>query len=70
MKSKLIFFVIFAFLILGTTTNTHCCTVGAVAGSVTQDGRPIIWKTRDSADDQQTIKFIDNSSDNSKYSYV
>ena len=67
MNSKKTYLFIWILLSLfGFFKSLECCTVGAVSGSVTQDGRPIIWKTGDGADNQKTIKYFDNEN----YSYV
>ena len=63
-------YIILILVILGIAKPIQCCTVGVVSGNVTQDGRPLIWKTRDSSDGPNVVRYVDNSSDPGLYSYV
>ena len=64
LKSKGIIFLLLAGLIF--VGNLSACTIGAASGRATADGRPMIWKTRDTIrknnevfyNDQYKYKFI------------
>ncbi len=55
----------FLFLLLLIYDGTHCsaaqdeqCTLGVAAGKATQDGRPMIWKTRDTSELDNEVAFV------------
>lgn len=63
-KDSISVWVAFAILILVMSTDPgESCTVGVVSGSVTIDGRPLLWKNRDRADvhNQEVRYFSDGS---------
>jgi hypothetical protein len=45
MKIAKCFFIIIFFFFL---KDVYCCTTAVISGKATKDGRPIIWKLRDS----------------------
>ncbi|MDR2585082.1 MAG: hypothetical protein LBC84_02515 [Prevotellaceae bacterium] len=54
-----IFLSLFLFLLLSPTPS-HACTSAIVTGKVTSDGRPLLWKHRDTGQEQNRIEFITN----------
>ncbi len=34
-----------------------CCTIGIANGTATSDGRPLMWKSRDTSDHQQVVRY-------------
>jgi len=59
---------ILAILALGLSNYVEACTIGAVSGRVTSDGRPLIWKTRDRAESKQNNSLVYNTS--FKYKFI
>ena len=49
--------------------KTNCCTTAIFSGKVTQDGRPIIWKNRDSSFEQNRVEYV-SSGGPVKYSFI
>lgn len=49
--------------------KTNCCTTAIFSGKVTQDGRPIIWKNRDSSFEQNRVEYI-SAGGAVKYSFI
>lgn len=49
--------------------KTNCCTTAIFSGKVTQDGRPIIWKNRDSSFEQNRVEYVPAGGD-VKYSFI
>ena len=47
----------------------YCCTTAIFSGKVTKDGRPIIWKNRDSGFLQNRVVYV-NACDTVKYSFI
>ncbi len=53
-------------IILGYTINTSACTTAVVSGKFTKDGRPILWKHRDTWAVNNVIRIFDDG----KYTYA
>lgn len=49
--------------------KTNCCTTAIFSGKVTQDGRPIIWKNRDSSFEQNRVEYV-SAGGPVKYSFI
>ena len=49
--------------------NGYCCTTAIFSGKVTRDGRPIIWKNRDSGFIQNRVEYVP-AGDVVKYGYI
>ena len=49
--------------------KTNCCTTAIFCGKVTQDGRPIIWKNRDSSFEQNRVEYV-SAGGAVKYSFI
>ena len=47
----------------------YCCTTAIFSGKVTKDGRPIIWKNRDSGFMQNRVVYV-SACDTIKYSFI
>ena len=65
MKTKIIVFSIFFFLII-SCTNTFACTTFLISGKYTADGKPILFKNRDTDNMQNSLVFFDDG----KYKYI
>jgi len=65
-KYILILLAFFFQLSVSSQTNFDECTIGVAHGSVTQDGRPLVWKTRDYDSNHMGLKNL-NSYD---YNYI
>ncbi len=50
------------------TADFEECTIGVAAGSATSDGRPLVWKTRDTSERDNEVVYFPTSS--SYYSYI
>jgi len=63
MINKTTFFKIILFITLGAFAILHAeeCTVGVVSGAVTSDGRPLLWKNRDSSNRDNEVAFFKGS---------
>lgn len=57
-----------ALFVLMTITgfDSEACTSAIISGRVTADGRPLLWKNRDTSDDQNKVMFFNDG----KYRYV
>lgn len=60
---------IFIMLLLSTTLfiNTYACTMAVISGNVTSDGRPVLWKNRDTKAHNNEIKFFNDGIQNDGY---
>jgi len=61
MKSGLILICILVLVEIGIT-----CTTAVISGKATKDGRPLLWKHRDSSDDLTSIEYFTDG----KYDYI
>jgi len=59
---KCIFLIVFSFAVLVFAQNEEC-TIGVAVGSATEDGRPMIWKTRDYASEPDNELVFNTSYD-------
>ena len=50
-------------------SKTYCCTTAIFSGKVTRDGRPIIWKNRDSGFEQNRVEYVP-CGESVKYSFI
>lgn len=48
MKKKFFIISLIFMLLLSTCINAHACSIAGAIGDYTTDGRPVIWKNRDS----------------------
>ena len=55
MKKILIFLSIFTF---GIIVESIACTSAIITGKITPDGRPLLWKHRDTGEDNNRIQFF------------
>lgn len=55
-----------ALLLILCTTVVYPCTVAVISGKATPDGRPLLWKNRDSGFAENSVKFFKGK----KYSYI
>lgn len=55
-----------ALLTLLPVSAVLACTAAVISGKATPDGRPILWKQRDTSSDQNCVKYFPGG----KYSYV
>ena len=55
-----------AICILFTAYQTNACTVAVISGKYTKDGRPLLWKNRDTPSINNQIVFFDDG----KYNYI
>jgi hypothetical protein len=55
MKKILIFLSIFPF---GIIVESFACTSAIITGKITPDGRPLLWKHRDTGEDNNRIQFL------------
>ncbi len=61
---SLLFFA-FALAMFATNQMAEGCTIAVVSGSVTQDGRPLLWKNRDITNsnyDRQEVRYFNDGS--------
>ena len=65
MKGIGIFFIAAAVLLF-TAVPAHACSSVVISGKVTPDGRPLLWKHRDSDYLQNSVKFFKGE----KYSFI
>jgi hypothetical protein len=65
MKTKITVFSIFFFLII-SLTYTFACTTFLISGKYTKDGKPILFKNRDTDNMQNSLVFFDDG----KYKYI
>lgn len=64
MKYKNILFLFITFFVINSYTDA--CTVAVVSGKYTKDGRPLLWKNRDTWAVKNHIMFFNNG----KYEYI
>lgn len=62
-KTSILFLVFFSILIL---ENSRSCTVAVISGKYTKDGRPLLWKNRDTWAVNNYIKYFKSG----KYSFM
>lgn len=62
MKRRLYILTLIAAALL-ISTNGDCCTSAIFSGKVTADGRPIIWKNRDSDTEHNRVVYIPSGGD-------
>ncbi len=55
---KNVFFIILIFGFLFTTSIIYPCTVGVASGKITKDGRPLLWKNRDSSGYENYVRYF------------
>jgi len=53
-------------IFLTLTDNTNACTSAIISGRVTPDGRPLLWKQRDTGADQNKVTYFNDG----KYKYA
>ncbi|MFC2152120.1 carcinine hydrolase/isopenicillin-N N-acyltransferase family protein [Bacteroidota bacterium] len=56
----------FIFVFVFSVNNIFACTTAVVSGKYTEDGRPILWKHRDSDFDQNKLMYFTDG----KYNYI
>ena len=39
-------------------TDVYCCTSAIITGKATPDGRPLMWKHRDTGEDNNRVDYI------------
>lgn len=57
MKHKSLFFTVFIFIIL-LSNNSQACTSAIITGKVTANGKPLLWKHRDTGEEQNRIEYF------------
>ncbi len=57
---------IFTFVAFIATNVSYGCTTAVISGKYTADGRPILWKHRDSGTDDNKLMYFDDG----RYSFV
>jgi len=63
---KTIFYLVFLFISLFSALNINACTVAVITGKCTPDGRPILWKHRDTDSLQNVVMYFNDG----KYDYI
>ncbi len=63
---KLIKIIFLALFFLGINNQTKACTVAVISGKYTKDGRPLLWKNRDTWAINNQIMFFNDG----KYDYM
>ena len=48
------------------TTDIYCCTSAIISGKATPDGRPLMWKHRDTGEDNNRVDYIKGP----KYNFI
>ena len=48
------------------TTDVYCCTSAIISGKVTPDGRPLMWKHRDTGEENNRVDYIKGP----KYNFI
>ena len=66
---KRLLYILLAILYLIPQSVGYCCTSAIFSGKVTADGRPIIWKNRDSGTNHNRIAYVE-AGDGIKYSFI
>jgi hypothetical protein len=56
-RFPLIWLVLLFSPVYGQTAGEESCTIGVASGSATEDGRPLLWKTRDSSSPDNEVIF-------------
>ena len=69
MKYRVILILSLLISVLFIPVEGNCCTSAIFSGKVTSDGRPIIWKNRDSAFEHNCVAYV-AASDSVKYSFI
>ncbi|NMB37325.1 MAG: hypothetical protein GX993_04670 [Bacteroidales bacterium] len=68
---KRIFIAVIAALIFIPLQESNACTSAIITGKATPDGRPLLWKHRDTGTLDNRIEYFDKSKDNSiKYAFI
>lgn len=65
MKKNLLFIAIMSFF-LALAGNIQACTSAVISGKITPDGRPLLWKNRDTDYAQNSVKYFSGK----RYSFV
>jgi len=63
---KTIIVLIAAFLIVLNSNEIIACTSAIITGKITPDGRPLLWKNRDTGEDNNRIQFFKGT----KYNFI
>lgn len=63
---KIIIVFIAAFLIVLNDNEVIACTSAIITGKITPDGRPLLWKNRDTGEDNNRIQFFKGT----KYNFI
>ena len=58
--------ILFALSIFLLSNQSNACTVAVISGKYTKDGRPLLWKNRDTPALNNQIVYFDDG----KYSYI
>ena len=45
-------------LVLTITTSAYPCTSAIISGKLTPDGRPLLWKHRDTGEDNNRVQYF------------
>ena len=68
---KRILIVVIAALFFIPLQESKACTSAIITGKATPDGRPLLWKHRDTGTLDNRIEYFDKSKDNSiKYAFI
>jgi len=63
---KIIFIFFGVFLILSNSNDLFACTSAIITGKITLDGRPLLWKNRDTGEENNRIQFFKGK----KYDFI
>ncbi len=62
MKTRLRIFMLASILPLLSVRSILACTIAVISGSVTSDGRPLLWENRDISRQNQEVRYFDDGS--------
>ncbi|HNR27527.1 MAG TPA: hypothetical protein PKY83_03540 [Bacteroidales bacterium] len=64
--NKSLFFTVLSILLISAATDAHACTSAIITGKVTANGKPMLWKHRDTGQEQNRIAYFDSG----KYGFL
>ena len=57
-------------LIFMATPDTSACTSAIISGKLTHDGRPLLWKHRDTDELNNRVEYVARGKDGNKYAFI
>ncbi|MDD4436285.1 MAG: hypothetical protein PHT09_08895, partial [Bacteroidales bacterium] len=63
---KSLFFAVFSLFLVFVTIRSQACTSAIITGKVTANGKPLLWKHRDTGQEQNRIAYFNTG----KYDFL